>query len=43
MWTLGERNYPGLEMETRTIEGERHAGNKSEAYNRGLRFIFQDE
>jgi hypothetical protein len=30
-------------METRTIEGERHAGVKPEAYNRGLRFIFQDE
>ncbi|MBI5961215.1 MAG: alpha/beta hydrolase [Chloroflexi bacterium] len=35
------RGYPGLEMETRTIEGERHAGNKPEAFNRGLRFIFQ--
>jgi len=40
---LNERGYTGLEMETRTIEGERHAGNKPEAYNRGLRFIFQDE
>jgi hypothetical protein len=28
-------------METRTIEGERHSGVKPEAYNRGLRFIFQ--
>jgi hypothetical protein len=43
MQVLRERNYTGLEMETRTIEGERHAGNKPEAYNRGLRFIFQDE
>jgi predicted alpha/beta superfamily hydrolase len=43
MRILGERNYPGLEMEPRTIEGERHAGNKPEAFNRGLRFIFQDE
>jgi predicted alpha/beta superfamily hydrolase len=40
---LHERNYTGLEMETRTIEGERHAGNKPEAYNRGLRFIFQSK
>jgi predicted alpha/beta superfamily hydrolase len=40
---LSERGYTGLEMETRTIEGERHAGNKPEAYNRGLRFIFQDK
>jgi predicted alpha/beta superfamily hydrolase len=43
MQILSERNYTGLEMETRIIEGERHAGNKPEAYNRGLRFIFQDE
>jgi predicted alpha/beta superfamily hydrolase len=41
MHILSERNYTGLEMETRIIEGERHAGNKPEAYNRGLRFIFQ--
>jgi len=43
MQVLSERGYPGLEMETRTIEGERHAGNKPEAFNRGLRFIFQGE
>jgi len=43
MQVLRERDYIGLEMETRTIEGERHAGNKPEAYNRGLRFIFQGE
>jgi predicted alpha/beta superfamily hydrolase len=43
MQILGERQYTGLEMETRIIEGERHAGNKPEAYNRGLRFVFQDE
>jgi hypothetical protein len=30
-------------MEARIIEGERHAGNKPEAYNRGLRFVFQDD
>jgi len=41
MQVLKERNYAGLELETRTIEGERHAGNKPEAYNRGLRYIFQ--
>ena len=43
MRILNERAYTGLEMETRIIEGERHAGNKPEAFNRGLRFIFQDE
>jgi predicted alpha/beta superfamily hydrolase len=43
MQVLSERGYTGLEMETRTIEGERHAGNKPEAFNRGLRFVFQDE
>ena len=42
METVRARNYEGLVIETRIIEGERHAGNKPEAYNRGLRFIFQD-
>jgi predicted alpha/beta superfamily hydrolase len=42
MQTLQDRNYPGLVLETRTVAGERHASNKPEAYNRGLRFIFQD-
>jgi predicted alpha/beta superfamily hydrolase len=41
MKVLRERNYPGLEMETRTLEDERHAGVKPEGFNRGLRFIFQ--
>ncbi len=40
---VSERNYDGLVMEMRTIEGERHAGNKPEAFNRGLRFIFQSQ
>ena len=39
--TLSERGYTGLKIEMRTIEGERHAGNKPEAFNRGLRFVFQ--
>jgi predicted alpha/beta superfamily hydrolase len=39
---LEDREYDGLEMEYRVIEGERHAGNKPEAYNRGLRFVFGD-
>jgi predicted alpha/beta superfamily hydrolase len=43
MQILGERHYPGLEMQTRIVEGEGHASNKPETYNRGLRFIFQDE
>ena len=42
MQTIHERDYPGLVLEERIIEGERHAGNKPEAYNRGLRFLFQD-
>jgi predicted alpha/beta superfamily hydrolase len=33
------RNYAGLTLETRVIEGERHSGNKPEAFNRGLRYI----
>lgn len=43
MQIMSEREYEGLQMETRVIEGERHAGNKPEAFNRGLRFIFQDD
>ena len=42
MQIIKDRGYPGLEMETRTIAGERHASNKPETYNRGLRYIFQD-
>ena len=42
MQTLKSRNYSGLKLETRILEGERHAGNKPEAYNRGLRFIFNE-
>jgi predicted alpha/beta superfamily hydrolase len=36
---LDGRNYPGLEMEVRIVEGEGHASNKPETYNRGLRFV----
>jgi uncharacterized protein len=41
MQVLRERNYSGLELETRIVEGEGHASNKPESYNRGLRFVFQ--
>ena len=40
---VGERGYKGLRMESRVLEGERHAGNKPEAFNRGLRFVFRDK
>jgi predicted alpha/beta superfamily hydrolase len=43
MQVLSTRRYKGLKLETRLIEGERHAGNKPEAFNRGLRFVFQGE
>lgn len=43
MQVLRDRSYPGLKMETRTLEGERHAGVKPEGFNRGLRFVFQDK
>jgi predicted alpha/beta superfamily hydrolase len=43
MQTVKSRSYKGLKLETRILEGERHAGNKPEAYNRGLRFVFSDE
>jgi beta-xylosidase/predicted alpha/beta superfamily hydrolase len=35
------RNYRGLQFEARVIEGERHSGNKPEAFNRALRWIFK--
>ena len=40
--TVRSRSYAGLKLETRVVEGERHAGNKPEIYNRGLRFVFSD-
>ena len=40
MKIVKSRNYKGLKMETRVLEEERHAGNKPEIYNRGLRFVF---
>lgn len=42
MQTLQSRSYKGLKLETRVIEGERHASNKPEIFNRGLRFLFSD-
>jgi len=42
MRTLQSRGYKGLKLETRVIEGERHAGNKPETFNRGLRFLFSE-
>lgn len=38
--TLRARGYPNLRFESRVIEGERHSGNKPEAFNRGLRFLY---
>jgi predicted alpha/beta superfamily hydrolase len=43
MDVLKTRSYQGLKLQTRVIEGEGHAGNKPEAYNRGLRFMFNNE
>jgi predicted alpha/beta superfamily hydrolase len=43
MDVLKSRAYNGLKLETKVIEGERHAGNKPEAYNRGLRFMFNND
>ena len=38
---MRERNYQGLTFESRLIAGERHSGNKPEAFNRAVRFLFQ--
>ena len=40
--TLRGRGYPDLVLEARTIEEERHSGNKPEGLNRGMRFLFGD-
>ncbi len=37
---LHQRRYRGLELEHVIIGGERHAGVKAEAFNRGLRWVF---
>ena len=42
MQKLRSRGFQGLKLETRAIEGERHASNKPEVYNRGLRFAFSN-
>ena len=42
MQTLRSRQYQGLKLETRVIEGEGHASNKPELFNRGLKFLFKD-
>lgn len=42
MRVMRSRGYKGLKIETRVIEGEGHAGNKPELYNRGLRFLFSN-
>jgi predicted alpha/beta superfamily hydrolase len=37
---LATKKYPKLAYEFRVIDGEGHAGNQTESYNRGLRFVF---
>lgn len=37
---LKSRNYKGLELETRVIEGIGHSGSKAEGYTRGLQAVF---
>jgi len=39
---LEKRNYAGLKMETRIIEGAAHSSNKPEVYTRGLKIVFLD-
>ena len=38
---LKSRNYEGLTLETRVLEGEGHSSSKTEGFNRGLRFVFE--
>jgi len=37
---LAQRKHLNLAYDFRIIDGERHAGNQTESYNRGLRFVF---
>jgi predicted alpha/beta superfamily hydrolase len=39
---LSASEYPGLELQVKIIEGERHSGVKPESYNRALRFAFAE-
>ena len=39
---LRARSYRSLTLESRVIEGERHSGNKPEAFNRAVRYLFQE-
>jgi uncharacterized protein len=38
---LPELKHPELVWQSRTIDGERHAGTKAESYTRGMRFLFE--
>lgn len=40
---IKSRNYKGLKLETLIAKDERHAGNKPEIFNRGLRFVFNSK
>lgn len=37
---LNERNYKGLELYSKVIDGIGHSGSKAEGYTRGLQFVF---
>lgn len=39
---IKSRNYNGLKWDALIAKDERHAGNKPEIFNRGLRFVFKD-
>lgn len=41
MKVIDSRRYQGLAREFKVLEPERHASNKPELYNRGLRFLFK--
>jgi predicted alpha/beta superfamily hydrolase len=42
MQTLDSHHYKGLKLETRVLDGERHASNKPELFNRGLRYVLAE-
>jgi hypothetical protein len=42
MKTFESRKYAGLTHEFKVFDPERHASNKPELYNRGLRYLFAE-
>ena len=40
---LRSRNYSGLKLDTKVLEGIGHSGSKAEGYTRGMQWVFKTE